>query len=133
MSPEMEYNAMRMLAGVYDLCRCVIDEVAGETPLFDRSGLVPWDAFVQRRNAHWRSIGVARNHISLLLSSLHGCVFLQPAGIMPDSVREALLDIAWLVAELDQIYEHYLCPEDPSLALLKLADSSIPQWRAEVK
>lgn len=114
MSPEMEYNAMRMLAGVYDWCRCVLDEAAAKE--------MPGESVTERADVRY------------LINIVQQMETLTRAGNSP-AIQAAMSDLWFIVNTMDLAMDKWLHEHDADAAmrgLRQLADSSIPQWRAEV-
>lgn len=115
MSPELEFNALRMLAGIYDWCRCVLDEAAAKS--------TPGESVMERAD------------IRYLINLLQRLNTLTRTDHCP-AIRSAMSDL-WLLANAMELamdkWRHGDDAEGAMQDLRQLADSSIPQWRAEVK
>ena len=115
MSPELEYNTIRMLAGVYDWCRCVIDEASAKSH--------PGESVMERAD------------VRCLISLVQRLDTLIRTDNCP-AVRAAMGDLWSIMNTMELAMDKWRHGDDSAAAmqdLRQLADSSIPQWRAEVK
>ena len=115
MSPELEYNTIRMLAGVYDWCRCVLDEAAIKS--------------------HPGGSVMERSDVRCLISLVQRLDTLTRTDNCP-AIRSAMSDLWSIMNTMELAMDKWRHESDVEAAmhdLRQLADSSIPQWRAEVK
>ena len=120
MSPEMEYNTMRMLAGVYDWCRCIAEEAAAKS--------TPGESLAERHDA----AGVVRVLLGIDSEARDN------HRDWPASIREAIYDLWHFWTGLECAMEPWRAdPEaggDEAMeAMQDMVESSIPQWRAEIR
>lgn len=114
MSPELEYNTIRMLAGVYDWCRCVLDEASAKS--------------------HPGGSAMERSDLWCLINLVQRLDTLARTDNCP-AIRAAMSDLWFIMNTIELAMDKWRHGDDADAAmqdLRQLADSSIPQWRAEV-